>query len=157
MGKNILVLLFLLVFAHHISLAQEVWTTSGGNIINASTEVTWTIGETLVEGMENSNTTVTTGFNQPVRITITNLGEDELFPGFSVFPNPTKHWIHFSNNDRHALHIQLLSLDGQVLISEDGEGLSNAIDISTFVNGTYLMAIKDLETGHLAFRRIIKY
>lgn len=123
---TILLLCFLLATSSKgQSVAPEVWATAGGYYASADANVTWTLGETVIETHTNSgmDVMVTQGFNQPYfKQTTTGVAQtiDDNSPIFTVFPNPTSGIIRIklSRSFDKPVQVELYNTLGQLIQSD---------------------------------------
>ncbi len=100
-----------------------------------------------VNGVESINRT-------PVLAVLTTLSETDFsFSGLTCLPNPVKNTMQVSNSymiDR----LEIVSVLGQVLVSNKINALQTEIDLSDLSKGVYVLRI--VSAGHLKTLKIIK-
>jgi hypothetical protein len=72
-----------------------------------------------------------------------------------VYPNPTTQSLFASQKDQHDLEIKLIDLNGKLLLNAKINA-GEAIDVSKYTNGMYLIEVKDIETNKKNTYKIIK-
>jgi len=70
----------------------------------------------------------------------------------NIYPNPTTDFIKVETQGPLNFQMTLYSLDGKMIFTESN---SNVINVNTIPKGTYLLKIKDLQTGLQIIERII--
>jgi len=126
---NNAVLLFLLIFSVHLSIAQElkpvILSTAGTSYQGSSITIDWTLGELAITRVSNSNDQITQGFHQPT-YTITKVNTlTEDIGRIKVFPNPTSDWLQMdlAFEQKRAVQFFLFDQLGKLLANEKKEGV----------------------------------
>ena len=78
----------------------------------------------------------------------TNLSE------LSIFPNPTNKILTIETDNPDHYSINITTLNGQQILSEEMEGTTHQIDLSTFQKGAYFITIRSRD--FVTTRKIIK-
>jgi hypothetical protein len=88
MQMKAIIILQMLLAASLFAVAQEVVSAAGGTNKTAAAEVSWTIGETVIETFSNSSNRLTQGIHQ-TKLTITAISDTD-WPNLEIkaFPNP---------------------------------------------------------------------
>ena len=60
-----------------------------------------------------------------------------------VYPSPARNYILLKNVNGDKLNIQIISLDGVVMVNKQLIDINQPIDISNLVNGLYLLKVKN--------------
>ncbi len=123
------------------SVTPEVISGAGGNFQSATHQISWTLGETVIETFNTAGNILTQGFHQP-EILLTGLPDYEGNSGeITAFPNPVRdrlsinfeglpkgiYTLYISDIRGRRLSQQLITLDsGQQQVSLDVAGLSEA-------------------------------
>jgi hypothetical protein len=152
------IIIFILFLAGSVVSAQQVVSTNGDSQSAAGVEVSWTIGEAVIETYISGTNTLTQGFQQ-TKLTITAVSE-LLLPGIEikVFPNPTQDFItiHFSEyveNSRYSIYdLRGTLMENKLIISADTE-----INMEKFVDGQYILKLTKDSRQVLQTFKIIKY
>jgi len=93
--------------------------------------------------------------NSPVIAALDNSNNLTLTFDFSIFPNPAKNQINVKTANNNIQTIEILSIIGQQLINSTAiEGLTN-IDISSLIQGVYLLKVID-KNGNSQTTKFIK-
>lgn len=65
-------------------LSQEVYSSAGGFLLSKNYQISWTIGEVIIDSYFSTNNILTQGFHQPSDLsTIVNEDSVDFFNGFS--------------------------------------------------------------------------
>jgi len=129
------------------SISQDVIAASGDYFINSNGSLSWTLGEAIVETIENGNLILTQGFQQPDKITLTSikepLGKDY---DITIFPNPTVDIINIdlANGDEEIITIHLYDMQGNKLINQKFQQRLFQLDLSSLASANYLLSLRRL-------------
>lgn len=125
------------------SMAQAVVSGGGGYHTNATSAISYTIGEPVIATVAAASTSLTQGFQQPWA-DITTAVEEPLpdAPSINVYPNPVRHTLHIALDatvidHRYALH------DAAGRLVTEGR-ISNTItdlDMETYASGSYVLRV----------------
>lgn len=142
----------IVVAAQAQSLTREVIASSGGYSVSSVGSLSWTLGETVVETVENPsiNLILTQGFQQPDEldddVSIWELPKSNVF--VSLYPNPTIQSIRmdlqYDNTSR--ITIELIDMLGRVLNTDNldvlkGQMSNYQLDVSTLSAGMYMFRL----------------
>jgi hypothetical protein len=152
------IIILILYLAGSVVSAQQVVSSNGDSESAAGIEVSWTVGEAVIETLIGGSNTLTQGFHQ-TKLTITAVSE-LLFPGIEikVFPNPTQEFItiHFSEyleGSRFWLFdLRGSLLENKLIISEDTE-----INMEKHADGHYILKLTNKSGQPIQTFQIIKY
>ena len=134
------------------SVAPEVYAKSGGHYTGTNAQLSWTIGEPVIETVSNTNNIITQGFHQ-TSYDITSIKENpDLGYNISVFPNPVSNTLQINISgdvDNSNLKIELMDITGKILIIERwfsppfggaGGGLYQ-LNMKEYATGNYFLRI----------------
>ena len=154
--KKILTLAMLLIATIiNAQSNQELITTSGEHFTGANAQLSWSIGEPVIETITNSNNTLTQGFHQ-TNFTIANVKDFDANFMVTVFPNPTSEIINLKVEKFNKLSYQLFNLNGKLIKQSTLTQKSSIISVSDLAKGTYLLTLLDAETNKIKTYQIIK-
>lgn len=155
MKKPIIVFLFLLFV--QIAFTQEVVSSAGATQEASGYEVSWTLGEPVIETFSLASNILTQGFHQ-TKLVITAIGEPEIMASeLKVYPNPTSDFfiIHFSS-DLKDKHYSLFDMTGKMLELNSILETDTKINVSNLASGTYLLHIGANKTNLIQSFKIVK-
>lgn len=146
------------LLARSQSISPEVIASAGGHFGGAGVELSWTLGEMIIETIGGGTTTLTQGFHQ-VDNSINAVPES--FPSLlcTAFPNPASTGIslQFSEQLKENTIAEIYSLEGKLVWS--GQVLSGSlqtqIDLSILSLGAYQLRLHN--TSQTFHTRIIKH
>jgi hypothetical protein len=152
------IIILILFLAGSVVSAQQVVSSNGDSKSAAGVEVSWTVGEAVVETLVGSSNTLTQGFHQ-TKITVTALSE-LLFPGLEikVYPNPTPEiiTIHFSEYIESSSYF-LFDLRGKLLENKLILSVDTEINMKNYASGQYILKLTNRSRQPIQTFKIIKY
>ena len=155
--KYLVILLFLIPAFANLS-AQEVISSNGEAQAAAGVEVSWTLGEAVIDTYIGGSTALTQGFQQ-TKLTVTAVS-DLLIPGLEirVFPNPTPdiitvHFSEFVENTKYWLY----DLRGKLLENKLIRSADTEINMSSYASGQYILKLTHKSNRPVQTFKIVKY
>ncbi len=141
--KRVELLLVALFFIILNSNGQEVVASSGNHFSNNEIQISWTLGEPVIQTLSNNNVLLTQGFHQ-AKLTVTAIEElDDLLMQISAYPNPTSNILKLSvkNSGKEELHYTLYTLDGKMLMQKQIESDLSEISMMNYVSAIYFLKV----------------
>jgi len=152
------VIILILFLACSVVSAQEVVSSNGDSRSSAGVNVSWTVGETVIETFVSDANMLSQGFHQ-TKVTITALSEI-LIPGMEVkvFPNPTQQFItirfsEYIEDTRYALY----DLRGKLIENKLINAADTEIDLKRYASGQYILKLTNKSQQPIQTIQIIKY
>jgi hypothetical protein len=146
-NKNIkmkrIIILTLLLAAAFYGLAQEVVSSAGETYKTASAEVSWTIGETVIETVSNGSATLTQGFHQ-TKLTVTAISDND-WPGLKInaFPNPVGDILNMEFSILpEEISFVVIDILGKTVQQDFIKSDKTILDFSDFAAGHYFLKIQ---------------
>lgn len=158
--KTILTLLLsgVAFFATAQSITPQVVASAGEHFSSGTSQLSWTLGETMIETVDDGSNIITQGFHQTL-LTITPVSEREISQNINVFPNPTpgELTIKFQENNSQQF-IQLYDMNGNLLMEESiaDQEQQTTLRLNQFANAVYLLNINGKDGKHTSSYRIQK-
>lgn len=155
--KRIILFFVLFVFAAANTIAQEVIATAGKAESSSDCQVSWTLGETVIETAEAGSSVLTQGFHQS-KLTITAIDKiTEAGFDLKVYPNPTQDFVivHFSKLNGQPTY-QLIDLNGKLIEQQKISTTDVKINMRSFAEGAYLLKLINKNQNQLQTFKIIK-
>lgn len=123
--------------------AQEIISTNGDSYSNASAQLSWTIGEPVIETFASGANTLTQGFQQS-NLTVTAI--DLITQSgitLKVYPNPVPDVliIERMGDVSQSINLKLFDISGKLLIQEKMEHNTQTLNMQVFRSGNYLLGI----------------
>ena len=152
------IIILILFLAGSVVSAQQVVSSNGDSKSAAGIEVSWTLGEAVIETLISGSNTLTQGFHQ-TKITITALSEI-LFPGLDikVFPNPTPEIITIQFSEyMEGSRYWLYDLRGKLLENKLISSADTEINMKNYASGQYILKLTNKSRQPIQTFQIIKY
>ncbi|MEN8118486.1 MAG: T9SS type A sorting domain-containing protein [Bacteroidota bacterium] len=150
-------LLIVLLFTGSIISAQEVISTAGKTQTASGYEISWTIGEPVIETVTDGTNTLTQGFHQS-KLTVTAINE---FPvseiGLKVYPNPTENFVHIQFSELiEDVHYALYNNAGSLIENNTIRSTKTKLNLKQYVSGQYILKLTRDTNQPLQTFKIIK-
>jgi hypothetical protein len=157
MKKTTISVLIILVcqFAIGQSISKQVIGAAGKTQSNGSHKISWTAGEPIVGLMSAGGNQLGNGYYPSLDVKALSKEDFTMDVSLKVYPNPTTQLLFASQKDQHHLEIKLIDLSGKLLLNTK-INTGEAIDVSKYTNGMYLIEVKDIETNKKNTYKIIK-
>ncbi len=155
MKKIFYVIIFIL--ASPALFAQEV-TSSAGNYTEAGgVQLSWTLGEPVIETVTNGNTILTQGFHQ-TNLTVTAIGQLQAADmSLKVYPNPTSDFIKIElENETGPINYSLFDLNGKLIFQDIITDINAKIPMSNYETGVYFLEVSNKNKRVLQTFKIVK-
>jgi hypothetical protein len=135
----------ILTFVTTVTFAQtntlQVVGSGGNTATSGNTQLTWTIGEPIVNTATSTNNVLTQGFNQGFLI-ITAIN-DLKNTTVSIQPNPTSDFAIIKLDDQNLSNAQytLTDINGKVIQQNKIENKQTSVSFQDLANATYFIQV----------------
>ena len=151
--------LWLAITTQAQSIDASIISNSGGTYSNANNSINFSIGETIIGTISNSQS-IDQGFWFGIGVQNT-LSTEDFSPNdsfISVYPNPATDFLNIKVYDIDTYDISLFDLNGRKIIAAKITAIpqGNQIDISSLSKGIYLLSLSAIENNQENIYRIIK-
>ena len=148
---------FLFLLSFSIS-AQTVISSAGKTTINGNYNVSWTVGETVINTLSAGGTILTQGFHQPLLIEILPTGlEKGLLLDMIAYPNPAFDKVLFKGGDPSGIyHVRVVDKLGRILLQKTLSASDLEILVEGYDNGTYLIEVVEDKTNKRRVFNVVK-
>jgi len=148
---------FLFLLSFSVS-AQTVISSAGKTTINGNYNVSWTVGETVINTLSAGGTILTQGFHQPLLIEILPTGlEKGLLLDMIAYPNPAFDKVLFKGGDPSGIyHIRVVDKLGRILLQKTLPASDLEILVEGYDNGTYLIEVVEDRTNKRRVFNVVK-
>lgn len=151
-----IIIIFLL--AGQVVSAQQVVSSNGDSQSAAGVQVSWTVGEAVIETLISGSNMLTQGFHQ-TKLTVTAVSE-LLIPGLEikVFPNPTPDIvnIHFSEYIEGSRYF-LYDFTGRLLENKLIPSADTEISMEKYASGQYILKLTNKSRQPIQTFQVVKY
>lgn len=154
MKTSFFILAMLCVFYAH---SQQVIAGSGNHFENETVQMSWTLGEPVIETLFNQNIQLTQGFHQTL-LFVTAIEDFGFDMSISAYPNPTSDFLNLviKNDEVQDLYYVIYSMQGKKLSKNQVESEMSEISMGSYSPGTYLLVISNGEQKLKTFKIIKK-
>lgn len=121
----------------------DVFATSGADGSSATHQLSWTIGEPIIETLSGTSNIVTQGFHQTNLIVTDIIEESALNLELMIFPNPVVNQLNLNIQNPENLPLNFVLYDelGRVLSQDRIYSNQSAISMENLSRANYLLAI----------------
>lgn len=159
--KKVIIPMFLIFILARLGFAQsvspDVIASSGEHFTAANTQLSWTIGELMIETYTAGNNQLTQGFHQ-TKLSAVGIEDLDESIVFNVFPNPTTQQLNLEiGQGKVDYTVRLFDVNGKMMYSEliSNSGIKN-IDVTKYGAGTYFLYLININHQPIKTIKIIK-
>ncbi|MEO0895921.1 MAG: T9SS type A sorting domain-containing protein [Bacteroidota bacterium] len=126
------------------SLSRQVIGTAGSD----NPQLSYTVGETVIQTAVSGSFILTQGFQQPDQLAVNNEKTIQVSVDYKLYPNPSHDWmvLELSSTKDLDLKIDIVDMAGRLVEKDQGMKVSGTasqqFDVSNFAAGSYLLRIK---------------
>lgn len=142
--------------------AQEVISTTGGEILSSGGSVSYTVGQLVYNTNTGANGSVAQGIQQPYEISVVSgINSDILITlECTVYPNPVVECLMLKvvseNISLSPLYFQLYDTKGRMMQNKKLQSSETSIDMRNLVPATYFLKVTDNKEELKTFKIIKK-
>lgn len=151
------IILFLLVntIGYSQTISKQVIGTAGRTQSNSNLKVSWTVGEPVVGLMTAGGNQLGNGYYPALNLQALSVEDNVLDVQLKVYPNPTSQLLYIKHPQLNSFGITIVDLNDKLLYS----GTINKdepLDVSSYIQGMYLITIENTSTNKKNTYKIIK-
>jgi hypothetical protein len=160
MKKHLLFFLGLLIgsLGYTQSASPQVTAAAGDHFSGTNAQLSWTIGEPMIETYINDANQLTQGFHQ-TNLMVTALVDLAGSIPVTVYPNPATDVLNIEWPEIPApLTLTLYDGTGKQLLMQKilDQTMSETLDLSTYPAGSYFLSLSDLDGQPIQTFKILK-
>jgi hypothetical protein len=141
MKREVYFFIFIILFAIGSLEAQQVISSAGASATGTGVQLSWTIGEPVIETFTGTSAKLTQGFHQSM-LSVTAI-DPTLFPELqvSVYPNPVSTQLRYkiSGERIQNLSYRLFNAEGKTILNKTVENPEELINMEIYTSGIYLL------------------
>ncbi len=155
--KNYLLISFIYILMASNALAQEVVSTAGESQQAGSYELSWTIGEPVMETLSSGSNSLTQGFHQ-TKLIVTAITKPEISEfEIQIFPNPTADFVNIQfQSVIKNISYQLYNNTGSLIQQNKIVSANTRLNFSNYASGQYILKITEETNCPIQTFKIIK-
>lgn len=141
------------------SLSPEVIASAGEHFATASAQLSWTLGEPLIETYTAGQAQLTQGFHQTNLSVVSVDGPVAVFAA-RVYPNPASGWLNVEAPEApQTFGVELLDASGRLLQSLPATAPTTlrTLDLSGCAPGLYLLQLRSQDGQNIQTFKIEKH
>jgi hypothetical protein len=153
------VIVFILIIRNSLSGQQsELLSASAGHFTSTNYQITWSIGEPLIETYNSANLIVNQGFHQNLSHIVNLNNLDAEYYKLSIYPVPAGNTLYLLINPKNpeTFDYTIFNQNGKRLFGAGLSTLENQLDISNLVPGIYFIQITNKNRTHCKTYNFIK-
>lgn len=137
-----LVFIGLVSILHHSCMAQDSFSTTGGDAVGSGGSEAFAIGLVVYTEVSGSGGSASQGIEHAYEIFPVGI-ETDTNPSFSIYPNPTVNSLTIvsTSSELENLTYNLVDASGRIIISELIVQKDQTVDTYHLPNGIYLLNI----------------
>lgn len=143
--KKLLDTMFVLLLSIGGLCAQEALGTTGGEAVGSGGTASFSVGQLAYTTVTGSDGSITQGVQQPYEILMVGLYESAIDIELSAYPNPTSDFLSLEVDfiDLSNLSIQLINMQGIVLVSQELSDAVTQIEMENLASGIYFLNVNN--------------
>lgn len=159
--KHLLLLSMAILFtmnAKSQSANPQVISSAGNTINNGTYSVSWTLGETVIATISNSNYTLTQGFHQSSYTIVDVKDITKNAKDIKVYPNPTIDEINidWDNYTQNGSYYAILDMQGKLIDKKEIQLQKEKVNMAELATGSYFLKIFDKSNAEIKTIKIQK-
>ena len=154
----------LMVLSGSQVMAQQVLASAGSELANVQAAVAFTLGEAVIETVDNGVTLANQGFHKPMQVTpVTHIHEEGPQAlsdpeAIKVYPNPIRERLHIDVKDIYlGSYFQLTDASGKVVRKGILTNHQEVLSLQTLTAGAYLLSIQEPVHFNNRTFQLVKY
>jgi hypothetical protein len=157
MKKPFLILIFSFFFCTESLFSQEVISSAGGHSAGATKQVSWTIGEPIIETGMNGKYILTQGMHQGNLIVTATKELEGLSFQVTAYPNPVSKYLNLEIGAPQikGFSYSLFNSEGKLLRQEDINERLTTIPMDVYTHSSYLLRVMS-EGKEIKVFRVVK-
>jgi hypothetical protein len=140
------------------SVEQNVIASAGEHFENGSVQLSWTLGEVMIDTYDNGNNILTQGFHQ-TELTVTAIEENLADIRMSLYPNPTSEYLNIElGNNEKDINLQLYDMSGRLIHKDVINAYQNkyVLPMHAVATGKYLVQMQSEDGKMKTTHHVVK-
>lgn len=140
------------------SVDQQVIASAGEHFDNGTTQLSWTLGEVMIDTYDNGTNILTQGFHQ-TELTVTAIEETLADIRMNLYPNPTSEYLNIDlgNNDKD-INLSLYDMSGKIIHQARINAFQNryVLPMNAVATGQYLVQMQSEDGKMNTTHQVVK-
>ena len=147
-------LLYLFITCSNRLFSQEVISSAGNHSVGNDIQVSWTVGEPVIETGTNGQYILTQGMHQGNLVVTVARELEGIAWNITAYPNPVSTYLKLDIDAPQLINFSfvLYSIDGQLLHQGEVLDHSTTIPMDTYSHSSYLLRVLSDKTEVKVFR-----
>ncbi len=140
------------------SISPEVIASAGEHFDNGTTQLSWTLGEVVIDTYDNGTNILTQGFHQ-TQLTVTSVEENLAEIRLNMYPNPTSEVLNIDlGNNESDIVIKVFDMSGKLIHSDKIEAYQTkyVVPMSLVATGNYLVQMQSVDGKMNSTHKVMK-
>lgn len=140
------------------SISPEVIASAGEHYENGSAQLSWTLGEVMIDTYDNGTNILTQGFHQ-TQLTVTSVEEVLAGIRLNIYPNPTSEVLNIDlGNNESDIELQLFDMSGKLVHKAKIEAYQTkyVVPMNQVATGNYLVQMQSIDGKMNSTHKVMK-
>lgn len=140
------------------SIEPQVIASAGEHFDNGSVQLSWTLGEVMIDTYDNGTNILTQGFHQ-TELTVTTVDETLANVRLNLYPNPTSELLNIElGNNESDINLQLFDMSGKLVHQAKIEAYQTkyVLPMNLVATGNYLVQMQSVDGKLNTTHQVIK-
>lgn len=140
------------------SISPEVIASAGEHYDNGTTQLSWTLGEVVIDTYDNRTNVLTQGFHQ-TQLTVTSIEETLSNVRLNMYPNPTSELLNIElGNNESDIELKLFDMGGKLVYTNKIEAYQTkyVVPMNAVATGNYLIQMSSVDGKMNTTHKVMK-
>ena len=140
------------------SITPEVIASAGEHYDNGTVQLSWTLGEVMIDTYDNGTNILTQGFHQ-TQLTVTSIEENLADVTMNLYPNPTSEYLNISlRNNQNDINLQVYDMTGKLIHKDmiNAHDSKYVLPMQTVATGKYLIQMQSEDGKMNTTHQVVK-
>lgn len=140
------------------SITPEVIASAGDHYDNGTVQLSWTLGEVMIDTYDNGTNILTQGFHQ-TELAVTSVEENLADIRVNLYPNPTSEFLNVAlGNNRKDIHLQLFDMNGKLIHKDviNAYETKYVLPMQSVATGKYLVQMQSEDGTMNTTHQVVK-
>lgn len=140
------------------SIEPQVIASAGEHFDNGSVQLSWTLGEVVIDTYDNGTNILTQGFHQ-TELTVTAIDETIANVRLNMYPNPTSELLNIElGNNESDINLQLFDMSGKLVhqVKIEAYQTKYVLPMNLVATGNYLVQMQSVDGKMNTTHKVVK-